>query len=87
LPSTIDGSGSKGSVEQIKECLRTTTRWPNPFSIRGSASPMWKRSLPQHAPISRHGGERGYYNLTEDFVQMPPFEAFRDPESYCDIRA
>lgn len=29
----------------------------------------------------RHGGDRAYYNLTEDFVQMPPFEAFRDPES------
>jgi antirestriction protein ArdC len=30
----------------------------------------------------RHGGDRAYYNLTDDFVQMPPFEAFRDPESY-----
>jgi antirestriction protein ArdC len=23
-----------------------------------------------------------YYNLESDFVQMPPFEAFRDAESY-----
>ena len=30
----------------------------------------------------RHGGTRAYYNVSEDFVQMPPFEAFRDPESY-----
>jgi antirestriction protein ArdC len=30
----------------------------------------------------RHGGDRAYYNLAGDFVQTPPFEAFRDPESY-----
>lgn len=30
----------------------------------------------------RHGGNRAYYSLTEDRVQMPPFEAFRDAESY-----
>jgi antirestriction protein ArdC len=30
----------------------------------------------------RHGGNRAYYNIESDFVQMPPFEAFRDAESY-----
>jgi antirestriction protein ArdC len=30
----------------------------------------------------RHGGERAYYTMAEDRVQMPPFEAFRDAESY-----
>src|SRR5882757_7843504 len=30
----------------------------------------------------RHGGNRAYYNVTGDFVQMPPFENFRDTESY-----
>jgi antirestriction protein ArdC len=30
----------------------------------------------------RHGGNMAYYNLESDFVQMPPFEAFRDAESY-----
>lgn len=29
-----------------------------------------------------HGGNRAYYNVARDFVQMPPFEAFRDVESY-----
>lgn len=29
-----------------------------------------------------HGGDRAYYNISQDFVQMPPFEAFRDPASY-----
>jgi antirestriction protein ArdC len=30
----------------------------------------------------RHGGDRAYYNISQDFVQVPPFETFRDPESY-----
>jgi antirestriction protein ArdC len=30
----------------------------------------------------RHGGNMTYYNIGADFVQMPPFEAFRDAESY-----
>jgi len=30
----------------------------------------------------RHGGNRAYYAQEPDYVQMPPFEAFRDAESY-----
>jgi antirestriction protein ArdC len=30
----------------------------------------------------RHGGTMAYYNISQDFVQMPSFEAFRDAESY-----
>ena len=29
-----------------------------------------------------HGGTMAYYNVSQDFVQMPAFEAFRDAESY-----
>lgn len=29
-----------------------------------------------------HGGNRAYYNVSQDFIQMPPFECFRDAESY-----
>jgi antirestriction protein ArdC len=29
----------------------------------------------------RHGGTMAYYNIAQDFVQMPPFEAFRDAET------
>ncbi len=31
----------------------------------------------------RHGGTRAYYAEGADFVQMPPFETFRDTESYA----
>ena len=30
----------------------------------------------------RHGGNRAYYNIGSDHIQMPPFETFRDAESY-----
>jgi antirestriction protein ArdC len=31
----------------------------------------------------RTGGNRAYYSVTDDYVQMPPFEAFRDAESHA----
>lgn len=31
----------------------------------------------------RHGGNRAFYSPTYDFIQMPPFEAFRDAESHA----
>jgi antirestriction protein ArdC len=30
----------------------------------------------------RHGGTMAYYNVSQDFVQMPRFESFRNAESY-----
>jgi antirestriction protein ArdC len=30
----------------------------------------------------RHGGGQAYYTIAGDYVQLPPFEAFRDAESY-----
>jgi antirestriction protein ArdC len=30
----------------------------------------------------RFGGDRAYYAIRDDFVQMPPFETFKDAESY-----
>lgn len=30
----------------------------------------------------RHGGNQAYYAIGSDRIQMPPFEAFRDAESY-----
>jgi antirestriction protein ArdC len=30
----------------------------------------------------RHGGLSAFYSVTKDYIQMPPFESFRDAESY-----
>jgi len=31
----------------------------------------------------RHGGDRAYYAIASDYIQMPPAETFRDAESYA----
>jgi antirestriction protein ArdC len=33
----------------------------------------------------RYSGGRAYYNISQDFVQMPPFEAFKDAESFYGV--
>jgi len=33
----------------------------------------------------RHGGTRAYYAEAPDYVQMPPFETFRDAESHAAV--
>jgi antirestriction protein ArdC len=35
----------------------------------------------------RNGGNQAYYAPDPDYVQMPPFESFRDAESYCSTLA
>lgn len=35
----------------------------------------------------RHGGTRAYYAEGPDYVQLPPFESFRDAESYAATKA
>jgi antirestriction protein ArdC len=30
----------------------------------------------------RHGGNRAFYSITADAIQMPPFESFQDADSY-----
>lgn len=35
----------------------------------------------------RHGGTKAYYSISTDHVQMPPFESFRDAESYYAVLA
>jgi antirestriction protein ArdC len=34
---------------------------------------------------TRHGGDRAYYSISSDHVQMPPLEVFRDAESYYSV--
>jgi antirestriction protein ArdC len=37
--------------------------------------------------VIRHGGNRAFFSPSGDFVQMPPFQAFRDAESYYAVLA
>lgn len=35
----------------------------------------------------RHGGNRAFFSPAADFIQLPPFEAFKDAESYTATKA
>lgn len=35
---------------------------------------------------TRHGGNRAFYSVTDDYIQLPPFETFRDAEAYYATR-
>ena len=37
--------------------------------------------------VFRHGGNRAFYAPSQDAIQLPPPEAFRDAESYAAIKA
>jgi antirestriction protein ArdC len=66
--------------------------------IEGLPEIYYARAVSTHDPIARidhaeqffaslgatirHGGNRAHYAQELDYVQMPPFESFRDAESY-----
>lgn len=70
----------------------------NVEQIEGLPEHFYARATPRLDPVQRiehaeaffaatraairHGGNLAYYTSGDDHVQMPPFEAFRDAESY-----
>ncbi len=70
----------------------------NVEQINGLPEIYYAEAAPTRAPVARidhaeklfaackatvkHGGTRAYYAQELDYVQMPPFECFRDAESY-----
>lgn len=70
------------NVEQIEGLPAHFMAKPEPIN------PQIARVEPLEAFVSatgatlRHGGDRAFYALEPDYVQMPPFETFADAESY-----
>src|ERR1700758_3626890 len=70
----------------------------NVEQIEGLPEIYYAKAVPTLDPVARidhaekflhatgaqiaHGGNRAYYSLSTDAVQMPPFESFRDADSY-----
>ena len=65
-----------------RTCPRTFTAPAAPRSIPCSASSARSGSLPRPARPSGMAAIRPITAWPSDFVQMPPFETFRDAESY-----
>jgi len=70
----------------------------NVDQIDGLPAVFYAKATPQLDPVARieradrfiaalnatigHGGNRAYYSVTHDVIQMPPFVSFQDAESY-----
>jgi antirestriction protein ArdC len=68
-------------IEGLPAPFYTPTAMPEPAAARQRIEHA-ERFFAQLGADIRHGGNRAYYALQPDFVQMPPFEIFRDSESY-----
>ncbi|AEI04716.1 putative conjugal transfer antirestriction protein (plasmid) [Afipia carboxidovorans OM5] len=70
-------------------CVDQIDGLPDPYYISIAPSAPTERRL-AHADAFfantgatiRHGGDKAYYAPSLDLIQMPPFESFRDAESY-----
>jgi antirestriction protein ArdC len=90
-----DAKGSE--VERDIPFLKAYTVF-NVAQIDGLADRHYDQAPSHHDPIAhiehadrffqntnaiiRHGGKQAYYSPAGDFIQMPPFEAFKDAASY-----
>jgi antirestriction protein ArdC len=98
LPPASAGAGLEaGETEQAIPFLKSYTVF-NVEQIEDLPAQYHAVAQPRRDPVQRvehaeaffaatsadirHGGNRAYYNIGSDFVQMPPFEVFRDAESY-----
>jgi antirestriction protein ArdC len=51
---------------------------------RDAAADAFLSSIPADV---RHGGDRAFYAIHPDYIQLPPFETFRDAAAYYETRA
>ena len=67
-------------IEDLPERYYAKPADPLPVSERLEDSDRFFRNT--RAEI-RYGGNRAYYSINGDYIQMPPFEAFRDAKSFA----
>ena len=56
---------------------------PEPLQLIAQAEAFFKATGARF----QHGGNRAFYAPARDFIQLPPAEAFKDPESYAATKA
>lgn len=70
------------NVEQIEALPATYAAPPEPVLNPGDRIARADAFFAATGADVRHGGGCAFYAPDPDYVQMPPFESFRDPESY-----
>ncbi len=66
-------------IDGLPERFQPKRADPLPEPMRHAAAETFLRNT--KADI-RHGGNRAFYQIGEDCIQLPPYEAFKDNESY-----
>lgn len=67
-------------IDRLPERFRTAASFPAlPAPARIAAADIFFAAT---GAAVRHGGSQAYYTLADDRIQLPPFAAFRDAESY-----
>jgi antirestriction protein ArdC len=63
------------NVEQIDGLPEHCYAKPTPRVDTGTRIERAETFLANTGATDRHGGTKAYYNISQDFVQLPPFEA------------
>jgi antirestriction protein ArdC len=75
------------NVEQIEGLPESYYPAPVPRSTEVQRIERAEAFFAATNAVVRHSGTQAYYSISTDHVQMPPFELFRDAESYYATRA
>ncbi|MCJ8056999.1 zincin-like metallopeptidase domain-containing protein [Shinella curvata] len=70
------------NVEQIDGLPEHYYRRPEPVEDPIARIENAERFFRNTGAIIRHGGSQAYYSPVMDYIQMPPFETFKDAASY-----
>jgi antirestriction protein ArdC len=65
-----------------KACRKFITRKPHLHSYPVARIDHAEKFLAALGATTRHGGNRAFYSIAADAIQMPPFESFQDADSY-----
>lgn len=73
------------NAAQLLECpAEFLSAPPVDYAVRDTA----RNAILEAVPVRlQHGGDRAFFNVTSDYVQMPVPEAFNSPEEYLSILA
>ena len=70
------------NVEQISGLPEEFYKTPVPAEDTKARMEFVEKFIANTKAVIQHGGKKAFYNPTQDIIQMPPPQSFRDIESY-----
>jgi antirestriction protein ArdC len=69
------------------KALTDTTLDENPAEVYADAEAMFEAYTAAEGLTVTHGGDRAYYNITDDSIQLPDLDAFKTAKGYVATKA